>query len=67
MTTKGERTTMNTGRLRNRKRNALALVLTLALGGFAHAAHADAGGCELLGFPSEDGAAEPAPASDPGP
>jgi hypothetical protein len=43
-------------------RNALALVLTLALGGFAHAAHADAGGCELLGFPSEDGAATPAPA-----
>jgi len=61
MTTKGERTTMNTGLFRNRK-NALALVLTLALGGFAHAAHADAGGCELLGFPSEDGAAAPAPA-----
>ena len=58
MTTKGERTTMTTHCLRIR--NALALVLTLALGGFAHAAHADAGGCELLGFPSEDGAATPA-------
>jgi len=58
MTTKGDRTTMNIGQIPNRKRNALALVLTLALGGFAHAAHADAGGCELLGFPSEDGAAE---------
>jgi len=41
-------------------RNALALVLTLALGGIAHAAHADAGGCELLGFPSEDTPATPA-------
>ena len=58
MTTKGEGTNMTTQRLRIR--NALALVLTLALGGFAHAAHADAGGCELLGFPSDDGAATPA-------
>jgi len=62
MTTKGERTDMNNGHLRNRKRNALALVLTLALGGFAQAAQADAGGCELLGFPSQDGAAAEAPA-----
>jgi hypothetical protein len=62
MTTKGDRNTMNIGHLRNRKRNALALVLTLALGGFAQAAHADAGGCELLGFPSEDGAVVEAPA-----
>lgn len=45
---------MNLG-LNRLQRNALALVLTLALGWTARAAWADAGGCELLGFPSEDG------------
>ena len=38
MTTKGERSIMTNGL---RMRNALALVLTLALGGFARAAHAE--------------------------
>lgn len=43
------------------ERNALALVLALALGGSASAARADAGGCELLGFPSEDDDSHAAP------
>ena len=64
MTTMGERTVMTIGL---RMRNALALVLTLALGGFAHAAHADAGGCELLGFPSEDATVVPACQTPPDP
>jgi hypothetical protein len=53
MTTEGSVDPMNTG-FHRLSRNALALVLLLASLGSASAARGDAGGCELLGFPSED-------------